>query len=127
MGSLSPIRRAAALLPVLVAAGLAGCGGGGGADAATEAATGSAEAGARTVKISDFAYAPPDLTVAAGTTVDFVNEDETAHTATSKGSEAFDSGAIQPGKNAKVTLDQTGTFTYTCAFHPFMKGTITVE
>lgn len=121
------MRRAAALLPVLVAVGLAGCGGGGGAGSTSSTAQGGGEAGARTVKIADFAYAPPDLTVAKGTTVDFANEDKTAHTATSKGSEAFDSGAIQPGKSAKVTLNQAGTFTYTCAFHPFMKGTIVVE
>ena len=126
MGSLSHIRRAAALLPVLAVAGLAGCGGGGGADTATEAAPSASGGTGSAVEIVDFAYKPADLTVAKGTTVEFTNEDSTAHTATAKGG-AFDSGAIQPGKSSKVTLDQTGTFTYSCSFHPFMKGTITVE
>ena len=126
MGSLSQIGRAAALLPVLVVAGLAGCGGGGGADTATEAAQGAGAGTGDAVEIVDFAYKPADLTVAKGTTVEFTNEDSTAHTATAKGG-AFDSGAIQPGKSSKVTLDQNGTFTYSCSFHPFMKGTITVE
>ena len=126
MGSLSHIRRAAALLPVLAVAGLAGCGGGGGADTATEAAPSASGGTGGAVEIVDFAYKPADLTVAKGTAVEFTNEDSTAHTATAKGG-AFDSGAIQPGKSSKVTLDQTGTFTYSCSFHPFMKGTITVE
>ena len=77
--------------------------------------------------IADFAFAPPGLTVAKGTTVEFTNEDETSHTATAKGSGAFDTGTIKPGKSAEVTLEKTGTFAYYCAFHPFMKGTITVE
>jgi plastocyanin len=120
------MRRAAALLPVLAVAGLAGCGGGGGADTATEAAPAAAGGAGGAVEIVDFSYKPADLTVAKGTTVEFTNEDSTAHTATAKGG-AFDSGTIQPGKSSQVTLDQTGTFTYTCSFHPFMKGTVTVE
>ena len=79
------------------------------------------------MKIVDFAYAPPDLTVAGGTTVKFSNEDSTAHTATSKQAGVFDSGTIKPGKSGEITLDKAGTYAYYCVFHPFMKGTITVE
>ena len=32
-----------------------------------------------------------------------------------------------PARAAKVTLEKPGTYAYYCAFHPFMKGTITVE
>jgi plastocyanin len=65
--------------------------------------------------------------VAKGTTIEFPNEDETPHTATSKTPEAFDTGPIKPGSSGKVTLDKAGTFAYYCQFHPFMTGTITVE
>jgi plastocyanin len=119
----SPIRRVATLVPVVVAVALTGCGGGGGAST-TAAQSGS---GAQTVAIKDFAYAPADLTVAKGTTVEFPNEDSTPHTATSKASGAFDTGTIKPGKSAELTFDEPGTFAYYCQFHPFMKGTITVE
>jgi plastocyanin len=124
---LSPslIKRVAALLPVVVAVGLAGCGGGG--DATTAAGAEAPSAGPRTVEITGFAFKPADLTVAEGTAVEFPNEDGSPHTATSEDSGAFDTGTIEPGKSAELTFDEAGTFAYYCQFHPFMKGTITVE
>ena len=45
-----------------------------------------------TVKIENFSYEPKELTVAVGTTVTWVNEDDVPHTATGEGeSPAFDS------------------------------------
>ncbi|MFI5027714.1 MAG: cupredoxin domain-containing protein [Solirubrobacterales bacterium] len=120
MGLLSPTRRVAALIPVIVAVGLASCGGGGG----STAAGGSGGAGAKPVKIAEFASSPPTLTVPKGTTVTCTNEESTSHTASAKGS-AFDSGAINPGASAEVPLEQAGTYAYFCSFHPFMKATIT--
>lgn len=117
-------------LPALVlaacAALLAGCGGGDDTTAVTEART-SASNGAEAVKIVDFEYIPPNITVPAGTTVSFENEDSAAHTATSKESGAFDSGTIKGGATGEIKLEDPGTFAYFCAFHPFMKGTIVVE
>lgn len=96
---------------------------------APQTTTPSAEggAGSQSVKIVDFAYSPPDLTVPSGTTVTFANSDEAPHTATSKQSGAFDTGTIDGGKRGQVTLSDPGTYAYYCAFHPFMKGTVTVE
>jgi plastocyanin len=125
MGFPAPIRRAVALLPLVAVLGFAGCGGGASTTSGAEAASPSGAA-RQAVRIADFAFAPPDFTVAKGTTVEFANEDETAHTATARGS-GFDTGAIEPGESAEVTLNRSGTFAYYCAFHPFMKGTITVE
>ncbi|MFN8163229.1 MAG: cupredoxin domain-containing protein [Solirubrobacterales bacterium] len=39
----------------------------------------------------------------------------------------IESGSIDTGEAATITLEKPGTFAYYCAFHPFMKGTITVE
>ncbi len=120
--------RAAALLPivVIVAALCGGCGGGSGGDT-DAAAAGASSAGPSAVEIVDYEYAPPDLTVAAGTTLKFSNEDSTSHTATSRQPGAFDSGTIKPGKSGAVALEKPGTYAYYCVFHPFMKGTVTVE
>ena len=81
-------------------------------------------AGANTVVISDFTFGPAEMRVAVGTTVTFTNDDDQPHTATSAGN--FDTGAIQPGASATVTLATAGTFSYACSFHPFMTGTLTV-
>jgi plastocyanin len=117
--------RAAVLLPIAAAVVLVGgCGG----DRETTGTTAAApSSGPSAVKIVDYAYAPPEMTVAAGSTVKFTNQDSTAHTVTSKGSGAFDSGTIEPGKTGEITLDKAGTYSYYCVFHPFMKGTVTVE
>lgn len=117
--------RAAALILLVAAVGLAGCGGGGGSGT-TAGTTAAQSSGAQTVEIKGFAYSPADLTVARGTAVEFPNEDSSPHTVTAKSSGAFDSGTIQPGKSAELTFDEPGTFAYYCQFHPFMKGTITV-
>jgi plastocyanin len=105
-----------------------GCGGGGDSTSTTGPASGSGSAGGGSeVTIADYTYDPAEITVSKGTTVVFANQDSTAHTATSKDSGVFESGAIEPGKSGKVTLRKTGSFAYYCAFHPFMKGTIEVE
>jgi plastocyanin len=102
-----------------------GCGGGSGTDQTSSAAPGTT--GAQAVTIKDYLYKPESITVPKGTTVTFTNRDSTPHTATSKESGVFESGSIDTGKSARVTLDKSGTFAYYCLFHPFMKGTITVE
>lgn len=104
---------------------LLGCGSGGGTDQTS--ATPGGGSGAKAVTIKDYIYKPATITVPKGTTLTFTNQDSTAHTATSKESGVFESGPIETGKSARVTLGTSGTFTYYCLFHPFMKGTITVE
>jgi plastocyanin len=126
MGS-TPLPVGAALSLLAVAAVLVGCGGGSEGTDRTSSAAGSSGQEAAAVTIADYEYAPAKLTIPVGTTVTFSNRDSTPHTATSKRQGAFESGSIDTGKSAKVTLDETGTFAYYCLFHPFMKGTIVVE
>jgi plastocyanin len=119
-------------IPLVVAALVfAGCGGGGDTDSTPSGSSPSPAAASssspQAVKIVDYTYKPADLTVAAGTTVEFTNKDSTPHTATSKQSGAFETGSIDTGKSAEVKLEKPGTYAYYCAFHPFMKGTITVK
>ena len=92
--------------------------------AGTEPAA-SAPASDATVTIADFAFGPAELSVAAGTTVTFVNDDTAPHTATAD-DDSWDSGEIAPGASATVTFDEPGTYTYHCNFHPNMTATITV-
>jgi plastocyanin len=38
----------------------------------------------------------------------------------------FDSGPLNQNGVFEYTFNQTGTYNYTCAIHPLMRGTITV-
>jgi len=83
------------------------------------------------VHAKDFAYKPLELTVAAGTTVTFVNDDDTAHTATAvtMGDDKkplFDSGNMDKGQKWSFTFKKPGTYQYLCMYHAFMKAKIVV-
>lgn len=78
------------------------------------------------VTISNFAFQPASLQIAAGTTVTWTNSDSTAHTATSDDG-VFDSGALAPGASFTQTFTTPGTYAYHCQIHPFMKATIVVS
>ncbi len=84
------------------------------------------ETGAVAIVIKNFAFSPATVEVPAGTVITFDNQDTTAHTATSTDG-AFDSGNLNPGESYSITLDKPGTYTYTCTYHPNMKGTIVVK
>lgn len=108
------------LIALALGAGVAGCG-------AAGTSTSTPPAGAtEAVSIKNYKFAPAQLTVARGTRVTFTNGDSTSHTASAEDLPALETGTIAPGKSKTVTLEQAGTFSYHCDFHPFMKGTITV-
>jgi plastocyanin len=78
-----------------------------------------------TVKMAGMAFYPLTLTVAAGTTVTFLNNDNTTHTVTDDGG-TFDSGNIAAGANYKHTFATGGTIKYHCKIHSSMKATVEV-
>lgn len=77
------------------------------------------------VSISGFAFGPSTLTVAAGTTVTWTNEDGFAHNVTGPDG-AFASADLATGDTFSVTFDEAGSFTYLCGIHPSMAGTVVV-
>jgi plastocyanin len=77
------------------------------------------------VEIKDFAFNPATVTVSAGTTVTWTNQDLAPHTATAEDG-SFDTGRLNQGESGSVTFDQPGTYAYVCTFHPSMKGTVVV-
>ena len=78
------------------------------------------------VEIKDFAFNPATLTIAAGTTVTWTNNDTTAHTVTAADG-SFDSGNLAPGDSFSFTFEDAGTFDYVCSYHPNMQGSVEVE
>jgi plastocyanin len=78
------------------------------------------------VKIDNFSFTPPQLTVKAGTTVTWANHDDIPHTVVSK-TLVFKSRAMDTDDKFSFTFTTPGTFPYFCSLHPHMTGSIVVE
>ncbi|HJT84097.1 MAG TPA: multicopper oxidase domain-containing protein [Nitrososphaeraceae archaeon] len=93
----------------------------------------SIAAGSSNPSASEF-FVPKDISVKAGSTVTWTNDDSTIHTVVEGGPEtassgatpAFDSSIIAPGATFENTFDTAGDFNYYCNLHPFMTGKVTV-
>ena len=72
-------------------------------------------------------YNPDNITVVIGVnnTVIWTNNDNEAHTVTALDG-SFDSGNMNPGDTYTYTFTKPGTYTYTCTYHPWMHGYVTV-
>ena len=79
---------------------------------------------AHAVTIEGFAFSPAELTVAPGDTITFTNNDGAPHTATALDG-SFDTGRLNRGESAEITVASAGSHAYKCNFHPSMTGTIT--
>ena len=77
-----------------------------------------------TVSITGFTFKPAQLEVDTGDTVIWKNDDIVPHTATGK---QFDSKNLNQGQSWTYVAKRTGSFPYRCAFHPGMKGILTVK
>ena len=80
--------------------------------------------------IKTFQFQPKAIEVKAGTTVTWTNRDAIEHSVTAGAPGApsgdFDSGFFTQGRSFSVTFDKPGAYTYFCARHNSMRGTVTV-
>jgi plastocyanin len=133
-----------ALILACLALGLvaAGCGGdddggdsgGDGASTSEEPAGGGGEGGGGAqVGMANVQFDPADLTVNAGETITFTNNESVPHDVhkTSGPGGDFssgDTGGMQEGDTFELTLDKPGKYEYVCNVHaPGMAGSITVK
>jgi plastocyanin len=79
-----------------------------------------------TIAMRDNQFDPTSRTVARGTTVRWVNQGSTAHN-TRAATNAWQSDNLPPGEDFEVTLQNPGTYDYTCTLHQGMNGTIVVQ
>lgn len=77
------------------------------------------------VSIAGFAFSPANLTIKAGDTVRWTNNDSAPHTA-DDAARKWKTGTLKGGKSGEVTFGAAGKFNYVCKFHPKMKGKISV-
>jgi amicyanin len=110
-------------MAVMMWSGHAGMMGGRGSDPASE----SPVAGVTDVRIDNFAFAPANIVVDAGTTVTWTNYDSVGHTVTSDDGDELDSPLFGKNKTFSHTFDEPGEYAYHCAPHPYMKGLVTVR
>jgi len=78
------------------------------------------------VEIDQFAFLPQRITVKAGTTVTWINEDDAPHTVASS-SKLFKSKALDTRDKYSFTFTAPGTYAYFCSLHPHMTGAVVVE
>jgi len=105
------LRRRALLLAAALAAGAA-------AHGADEAAT---------VSIREMRFEPAALTVKAGATVRWVNDEKrTSHSVLFKGEGGLESERLFPGEQWQRRFDKPGRYAYICGPHPEMSGVVEV-
>ena len=81
--------------------------------------------GAPGVTISDFGFHAADITVTAGTTIEWTNTDGFNHSVVAEDG-SFHSDPLGQGDTFSHTFDTVGTFNYICGIHASMTGTVTV-
>jgi plastocyanin len=88
----------------------------------------SAAAGPPTVdvKIDNFSFTPPTLTVRAGTQITWTNGDDIPHTVVSD-DQSFKSKVLDTDEKFTFTASKPGTYSYFCSIHPKMTGKLVVE
>lgn len=77
------------------------------------------------IKIANFTFDPPTLTIKAGTTVTWINADDIPHVVSEKDGK-FRSGALDTDDSFSQSFTTAGAVEYFCAIHPHMTGKIIV-
>jgi plastocyanin len=85
------------------------------------------QAGAITVTIDNFSFAPMQLEIKAGTEVIWINKDDVPHTVVSDDHKLFKSRALDTDEKFSFTFKDPGTYEYFCSVHPKMTGKIIVK
>jgi plastocyanin len=131
-----------ALTLACLALGLAACGGdddsggdsgGGGSSSGESNGGGASTGGGPSVGMKSIQFDPKDLTVKAGQTITFTNDESVPHDVHKESGPGDDfssgpDGGMQEGDTFKLKLDKPGTYEYVCRVHaPGMAGTITVK
>jgi plastocyanin len=78
-----------------------------------------------------FHYRNTTVTIGVNNTMEWVNDDNEAHTVTSfqvpTGASTFNSGFVFPGKTFIMTLTVPGVYRYVCVWHNWLAGQIIVK
>jgi len=86
----------------------------------------SVSAQAETIQITmeNLVFSPAEVSAKIGDTIEWINKDIFAHTATARNGD-WDV-TMPPQKTVTLVLKKAGSIDYYCRFHPNMKATLTV-
>ena len=84
----------------------------------------SAHAATIQITMENLVIAPTEVSAKVGDTLELINKDVLAHTATAKNGD-FDV-MMPPKKTVTYVLKKAGTIDYYCRFHPNMKAVLNV-
>ncbi|APG14190.1 plastocyanin [Bradyrhizobium elkanii] len=76
------------------------------------------------ITMDNLVVSPAETSAKVGDTIEWINKDVFAHTATAKSGD-FDV-MLPPKKSATFVLKKAGTVDYYCRYHPNMKATLKV-
>ena len=76
------------------------------------------------IVMENLVVSPAEVTAKVGDTIEWINKDVFAHTATARNGD-FDV-TIPPKKTVTSVLKKAGTVEYYCRFHPNMKAVVTI-
>jgi len=92
----------------------------------TRATSADAKSSPTEVSVDNFTFGPDTLTVAANSTVTWINKDDVPHTIASNDG-LFKSKALDTDDKYSYTFTKPGTYSYFCSIHPKMVGKIVVQ
>ena len=76
------------------------------------------------IVMENLVFSPAEISVKAGDTIEWINKDVFAHTATARNGD-FDV-TMPPKKTVTSVVKKPGTVEYYCRFHPNMKAVLNV-
>jgi plastocyanin len=76
------------------------------------------------IVMENLVISPAEVSAKAGDTIEWINKDVFAHTATARNGD-FDV-TIPPNKTVTSVLKKAGTVEYYCRFHPNMKAVLNI-
>ena len=85
----------------------------------------SAHAATIQIVMDKLVFAPVETQAKVGDTIEWINKDILAHTATATSGDDWNV-IIAPNKTEKLILQKAGTVDYYCKYHPNMKGRLVV-
>jgi plastocyanin len=77
------------------------------------------------IAMENLVVSPAETTAKVGDTIEWINKDIFAHTATARNGD-FDV-TMPPKKTVTLVLKKAGTIEYYCRFHPNMKAVLKIE